>query len=122
MPSRLFITSAVYKRYVFPSMPSAKMQVPTCWSLSRLGREGESARYSSATYRMSSVDLGPISVSVLTLSCAVVGTAFFCCIFYFLSPRYTDARTGRAVPFGGKHRDPAEEGTIWPQRRAQMPV
>ena len=73
-------------------------------------------------HRMSSIDFGSVSVSVLTISCVVVGTAFFCCIFYFLSPRYTEARTGKFVPFGGKVRDPEEEGTIWPHRRSQMPV
>lgn len=74
------------------------------------------------SHRMSSVDFGPVSVSVVTISCVVVGTAYFCCICYFLRPRYTEARTGKFVPFGGKTRDPEEEGTIWPQRRMQMPV
>lgn len=68
---------------------------------------------------MSTVELGPISASVLTICCAAVGAAFLCCMCFYLCPRYSETRAGRAVPYNGGNVDPAEEGTIWPHKRMQ---
>ncbi|CAM9837836.1 unnamed protein product [Pylaiella littoralis] len=66
---------------------------------------------------MSDLELGPVSVSVLTIAIAVVGTAFFCCLCCLLCPSYSEVRAGRASPYGGQKLDPLEEGTIWPEKR-----
>ncbi|CAM9286220.1 unnamed protein product [Scytosiphon promiscuus] len=60
--------------------------------------------------KMSDISIGPISVSVLTICVAAVGTAYFCCIFFYLSPSYREARAGRASPYGGENAKRNSEG------------
>lgn len=52
---------------------------------------------------MMMVEIGPVEVSILTLSVAAVGAIIFCCCCCLLTPSYSTTRQGRNVPYGGKN-------------------
>ena len=52
---------------------------------------------------MVEIEIGSVSVSLITILCVAFGVCVMCCCCFLLAPTYSKVNQAREVPWGGKN-------------------